>query len=154
MMIDALSVSAQCRIDALSVSAPVFIAPKSSSVSSQAVRQRIRGQMQQEMQSEVSKVYEYLGNQPSESLLPSLPDDMRKSRLAMALSVESAARAKEREFAFQNRMASRGKREIWRPDWESFLLADLLVVGGEIVTKQSIIQSAVVEFLKVTFRCL
>ena len=126
---------------------PVNPAPKPMGLSI-AVRDRIRG-CDTEMQSEISESYSYLGQQPSGELLPSLPADMKKCRLAVALSVHSAYRAKELEAARVARMVSYGKREIWRPDWDTFLLADLFVIGGELVPKQTVVHTAIIEMLKV-----
>ena len=62
---------------------------------------------------EPSEVHEFIAKQPSEALLPGLPDEAKKSRLALALSAEAAILAKEAEVERAARLAARRKREHW-----------------------------------------
>ena len=123
-------------------------APMPKAAPSTSIATMIRG-ADKTMQSEISELYSYLGQQPSQELMHHLPADMKKCRLSVTLSAHSAQCFKEQEAERAARILAHGKREAWRPNWDAFHLADLFVVGGELAKKQSVVHDAIVEFLKV-----
>lgn len=85
-----------------------------------AVRAKLRGKTQDKKDKafaqvglDPSETHEFLGKQPSEALLPGMPDDVKKSRLALALTAEAAVLAKEADAERAARLAARRKREHW-----------------------------------------
>ena len=114
------------------------------------VRQKLRARESFTDKGESGCPYEYLGRQPSSSLLPGLPEEMRQSRLGVALLVESAYVAKAAAEAKAARLEACGRRETWRPDYEAMVLADLFVAGGELNARQSLIHDEIIDLIRVS----
>ena len=114
------------------------------------MRQKLRARESFTDKGESGCPYEYLGRQPSSSLLPGLPEEMRQSRLGVALLVESAYVAKAAAEAKAARLEACGRRETWRPDYEAMVLADLFVAGGELNARQSLVHDEIIDLIRVS----